>query len=129
MLVIAVATVGGLVFILIVLVVIAICVLLFRGRKIKRTGEWCLCYVENTIFQVALGLLHVAFFMSVLTVKYHLSSSPWSATCSLLHVCVDSEIRDICPGLTYLTQNGGNMLLMLAFLRHIMCTEACYVCK
>ena len=94
MLVIAVATVGGLVFILIVLVVIAICVLLFRGRKIKRTGEWSLC----------------------LRRKYHLSSSPWSATCSFLHVCVDSEIRDICPGLTYLTQNGGNMLFMYTIL-------------
>ena len=36
---IVVATVGGLVFILIVLVLIAICVLLFRGHKIKKTGE------------------------------------------------------------------------------------------
>ena len=58
-LVIAVATVGGLVFILIVLVVIAICVLLFRGRTIKRTGEWRLCLQR----------------------KDNLSSSPyWSAT-------------------------------------------------
>ena len=39
MLVIVVATVGGLLFILIVLVVIAICVLIFRGRKIKENGE------------------------------------------------------------------------------------------